>query len=334
MPAEVTTQLLPAIPFLLVGTDFPLATLVAELPRAHALLDLATKGVSPRVLRMLDQISRAWLLRHANVHLSEIDAIARKLDRPGAYFLSVNYEWGCTCKVGPSPDHASARLIRVLDWRTAGLGRNIIAAKIDCGIGSFVTLTWPGYTGVLQGMAPGRFAAALNQAPMRRSGGGFLPFDWIMNKRRVWRMPHGTPAHLLRGVFERAACYEQARQLLIETPIASPAIFSLAGVKPGDTCVIERTEVSAHVHDGAGVAANNWQAAGWQGRPRGNDSAGRACRMSSVALSFDEALPWLEAPILNDYTRLVMIADAKEGRFMAQGYEADGAATAVLHYAA
>lgn len=327
-------QVLPEIPILEVGPAFPMATLEAGLPRAHGLLELATKGVPPRVLRALDRVSRKWLVRNANAHLAEIDAIALKLARPGAYFLSVNYEWGCTCRVGPGPDHQSARLIRVLDWRTPGLGRNIVAAKVNGAGGPFVTLTWPGYTGVLQAMAPGRFSAALNQAPMRRAGGGFLALDWAMNKRRVWRMPHGTPAHLLRDVFEQARSYADARKMLIDTPIAAPAIFSLAGIAPGDTCVIERMEERAHVHDGAGVAANNWQAAGWQGRSRGNDSAGRASTMASVALEFDETLPWLREPILNARTRLVMIADAKLGRFIAQGYEADGAATTVLKYAA
>jgi Linear amide C-N hydrolases, choloylglycine hydrolase family len=327
-----TSTALPAIPVISAGPDFPVTTLVAELPRAHALLDLATKGVPLRALRVLDQVSRKWLVRNTNAHLSEIDAIARTLDRPGAYFLSVNYEWGCTCKVGPNADHSSSRLIRVLDWLTPGLGRNVIAAKVDGAAGSYLTLTWPGYTGVLQGMAPGRFSAALNQAPMRRSGGGFLPLDWAMNKRRVWRMPHCTPAHLLRNVFERAASYEEARRMLIETPIASPAIFTLAGIAQQETCVIERTEVVAQVHDGPGVATNNWQAAGWKGRARGNDSAGRACQMASVELDFNDALPWLRAPILNPYTRLVFIADAKQGRLTAQGFEAERAATAVLHY--
>ncbi len=325
---------LPSIPVLNVTAAFPEDTLDAELPRAHALLDLATKGVPARILRALDQVSRKWLQRHANVHLGEIDAIAAKLNRPGAYFLSVNYEWGCTCKVGPGADRTSAQLVRVLDWRTPGLGRNIIAARVECDIGPFIALTWPGYTGVLQAMAPGRFSGALNQAPMRRSGGGLMPLDWAMNKRRVWRTPHGTPAHLLRDVFEHARTYADARHLLTVTPIASPAIFSLAGLRPQDSCVIERTEDVAHVHEGAGVAANNWQAAGWQGRPRGNDSAGRARMMAMVEAGFDERLPWLRAPILNDRTRLVMIADAKRGRIMAQGYEAGGMATEVLDYVA
>ena len=268
------------------------------------------------------------------IHCAEIDAIAATLSRPGVYFLSVNYEWGCTCRVAAAPDQTSARLVRVLDWRTHGLGRNIMAANVAGAVGAFVTLTWPGYTGVLQGMAPGRFSAALNQAPMRRSGGGIMALDWAVNKRRVWRMPHGTPAHLLRDVFENARTYGAARQMLSEVPIASPAIFSLAGLAANETCVIERLEEQAHVHDGPSVAANNWQTPGWQGRPRGRDSAGRSSMMATVDTAFDLDLSWLRAPILNERTRLVMIADAKAGRFIAQGFEANGAATAVLNYVA
>lgn len=330
---HAATSCLAAIPLIDVGRDFPIATLAAELPRAHGLLDLATKGVPGRVLRGLDKISRQWLVRHANAHLAEVDAIAHLLARPGAYFLSVNYEWGCTCRVAPSPDRTSARLIRVLDWRTSGLGRHIIAARVDGRAGPFVTLTWPGYTGVLQAVAKGRFAAALNQAPMRQSGTGLMPIDWAVNKGRVWRMPHGTPAHLLRDVFEQAPDFATARRMLIERPIASPAIYSLAGTAASDTCVIERTETVAHVHDGPGVAANNWQAPGWRGRSRGHDSAGRACRMAAVETEFDVGFPWLQAPILNDRTRLVMIADARLGRFAVQGFEHGVAATTVLDVA-
>jgi hypothetical protein len=56
--------------------------------------------------------------------------------------------------------------------------------------------------------------------------------------------------------------------------------------------------------------------------------------MAMVEAGFDANLPWLAAPILNDRTRLVMIADAKRGRIMAQGYEAGGMATAILDYVA
>jgi hypothetical protein len=327
-----------AIPVLQLGANFPLESLFREEARAHTMLDAATKGAPASLLRSLDKVSRAWLVRHSNAHLAEIDAIAVRLNRPGTYFFSVNYEWGCTCRVAPAPDGKSARLIRVLDWRTHGLGRNIIAAHVKAPAGDFITMTWPGYTGVMQALAPGRFAVAVNQAPMRKLGGGVLALDWAANRARVWRQPHATAAHVVRGVVETAATYAEARQRLIETPLTAPAIFSLAGLGPKETCVIERQETAAHVLDGAGVAANNWQTPGWHGRPRGNDSHSRAAQMAAIAptipMTGDDAFPWLCAPVLNERTRLVMVMDATEGRFVAQGYEAGRAATEVLRWTA
>lgn len=329
-PAAATlASELKAIPLLDVGASFPLETLARAEARAHALLDLATRGVPAIALRSLDAVSRRWLVKWDNAHLDEIDQIAVRLARPGAYFLSVNYEWGCTCRVAPAPDAASARLVRVLDWRTPGLGRNILAARVAGAVGPFVTLTWPGYTGVLQAMAPGRFSAALNQAPMRKPV-GFLPLDWAANRRRVWRMPHPTPAHLLRHVLETARTFGDARRMLIESPISTPAIFSLAGLSAADTAVIERQETDSRVHDGASVAANHWQAPGWIGRPRGLQSAERARMMRNVTTDLDPAFRWLAAPVLNDRTRIVMVADAKSGRLVAQGFEAGRAATLPL----
>lgn len=324
---------LAVIPVIETGPAFPMETLIREEVRGHQLLDAATRIVPKRALGVLDTVSRRWLAKWNNAHLAEIDAIAARLGRPGAYFLSVNYEWGCTCRVAPSPDRTTARLIRVLDWRTDGLGRNVLAAKVTCPLGAFVTFTWPGYTGVLQAMAKGRFSAALNQAPMRRVAGSYA-LDWAANRRRVWGMPHQTPAHLLRSVFESAASYADARRMLIEVPISTPAIYSIAGLKPHETSVIERTEDEARVHDGPNVAANHWQAPLWNGRSRGVDSSGRACRMARISPEFDATFPWLKSPILNDRTRLVMVADASLGRVMVQGYEADGPATDPLDLAA
>lgn len=321
---------LPAIPVMETGRDFPIATLIQHKARAHALLDVASGRYPTRALVALDQVSRAWLKRWNNPHLDEIDTIARVLDRPGAYFFSVNYEWGCTCRVAPSPDRASARLIRVLDWMTPGLGSNLVAARVSgAPAGPFVLVTWPGYTGVLQVMAPGRFSASLNQAPMRKAVGLFY-VDWAANRRRVWSMPHPTPGHLLRTVSEEARTFADARRMLIERPISTPAIFSIAGINPNETCVIERTEHEAKVRDGAHVAANHWEAAGWYGHPRGEDSPGRARLMSGIAPDFDPKFPWLERPILNDNTRLVMVADARRGQILAQGFEKTGPATEPL----
>ena len=323
-------RILPAIPVLETGLDYPLATLTHYRDRANALLDLATARYPGSALIALDRVSRAWLVRWDNAHLAEIDAVAKALARPGAYFFSVNYEWGCTCRVAASDDRQSARLTRVLDWMTPGLGRNLVAVRVSgAAAGPFVTLTWPGYTGVLQAMAPGRFCAALNQAPMRKSS-GFYYLDWLFNRRRVWSMPHMTPAHLLREVVETAPTFAEAKKELSERPISTPAIFSIAGVEPNDTAVIERTETEARVRTGLQVAANHWETAGWTGIARGGDSPGRARMMSGLSPEFDPAFSWLKAPILNPRTRIAMVADARLGRLVAQGYEAGAPATEAL----
>ena len=133
MQREMAHLDLPKIPVLDVGPRFGIETLERELDRAHALFDQATHRVPRAVLRSLDGVSRRWLQPSwDHAHLEEIDAIAAKIGRPGAYFLSVNYEWGCTCRVGPSPDAKSARLVRVLDWATPGLGRHLICRAGEC----------------------------------------------------------------------------------------------------------------------------------------------------------------------------------------------------------
>ena len=332
MGYSTDAQHLVRIPVHRVGVAFPIETLEREEARAHALIDGATGNVAPATLKVLDAISRRWLAKHDSDYLPEIDVIAHRFGRPGVYFLSVNYEWSCTCKVAPSPDHKSARLVRVLDWLMPGLGRNVIAAQVAGEAGPFTTLTWPGYTGLLQGMAPQRFSAALNQAPMRKALGHFH-LDWAVGRVRVWRMPHLTPAHLLRQVFETAQSFGEAKRMLIAQPISTPAIFSLAGLRPSETVVIERTETEARVHEGSNVAANHWQAAGWHGHPRGNDSAGRAFRMHTVPTEFDLDFRWLLQPVLNVNSRLVMVADAAENRLIARGIEDRRPATETLDLA-
>ena len=178
-------------------------------------------------------------------------------------------------------------------------------------------------------MAPGRFSAAINQPPMRKATGLFY-VDWAANRRRVWDMPHPTPAHLLRKVAEEAADFTEARRMLIEQPISTPAIFTLAGTQATETAVIERTEREARARDGAHVAANHWETPGWHGHARGDKSSNRASIMRSVDTSFDTEFEWLTPPILNANTRLAMVADAKEGRIIARGYEKTGPATTAL----
>lgn len=338
LPRLLQRSGLPVIPVLDCGPSFAIETLDADERRAHLLFDAATRHVPLHALKLLDTVSRRWLARWDNAHLPEIDAVARRMGRPGTYFLSVHYEWACTCIVKPSPDGGSARLVRVLDWRTAGLGRHVMAARVAGRAGAYLTLTWPGYTGVIQGMAPGRFSAALNQAPMRFSA-GVMPIDWVIGRAKLWQTPHPTAAHVLRRAFDTAGSYSAAKHMLTNAPIAAPAIYSLAGIHSDETCVIERTETAARVFDGEAVAANHWQPEtpggyDWRGRSRGIDSKGRAALMPALDADLTTDFSWLQSPVLNPHTRLVMVADAAQGRLVAQGYEADGAATEPLELAA
>ena len=156
---------LPTIPQHAVAErGWPLALLDLEQARAEELLEAAGRLVPRPLIAIGDRLSRRWLLRSGNRYLAEIDAIGHRLGQPGACFLNVSYEWGCTSRSGASPNGGGAQLLRVLDWPNEGIGRNVVALTIDSPLGPWTNLTWPGFTGVIQASAPGRFAIALNQA--------------------------------------------------------------------------------------------------------------------------------------------------------------------------
>ena len=323
-----TKTALPEIPVYEVGPRFGIDTVDKVGQLGHKLLDAATAGVSTTEIRIGDTISRAWLEKHRSPYLDEIREIADRVGRPGAYYFNVHYEWGCTTAAKPMENDAV--LVRTLDWETNGLGRHVVAAQIAGPAGSYVALTWPGYTGVLQAMAPGRFAAAINQAP-RPVVTGLRSVDWVLDKIGVWRSPHLTPAHLLRRVFEQARTFGEAKEMLTKHPICTSVLYTLAGVNSTERCVIERKETEFRVIEGAATTANDWQSVDWQHkRIPGIDSEARQWQLSSEKLSLENPFAWLRPPVLNDSTRLAVVADPAKGWLAAQGFESDGPATQTL----
>lgn len=319
----------PSIPILDLAQDWPVTALDRLPEHAHALLDGAQGRVPDTVLRVADSISRRWMVRAGSPALPELDRVADRLGRPGAHFLNVSYEWGCSTVAAPGPGGGTPRLARVLDWPTPGLGRWAVALRLTGPAGPWVTVGWPGYAGVLQGVAPGRFAAALNQAPMPVPV-GLYPVDWAINAVRVWRRPSLTPALLLRRVFETAETFAEACAMLSKIPLASGAIFTVAGTAPGETAVIERRPEAAATPSGPACAANAWRTPGWRGRPRGEDNPARLAAIAAVAPDFADPRDWLSPPVLNDTTRLVFVADPVSGDFLAQGWEDQRPVTATL----
>ena len=240
------------------------------------------------------------------------------------HFLNVCFEWGCTSGVWRSG--VSATMHRVLDWPFPDLGIHMVVALQSGPAGEFYNITWPGLAGSFQGLAPGRFAAAINQAPMRRHRAGYAG-DWLKNRVAVRSGGGMPPAHLLRQVLERAHSYAAARKMLSETRLAVPAIFILSGVKDGEGCVIERTEHEAVTRNLEGTSvcvANHFETRlnrngfGW--RPRPIDSHGRAAAARTLAQDdFESDFTWFTPPIANAHSRLAFNADAANGTLALMG---------------
>lgn len=244
---------------------------------------------------------------------------------PGAAAMNLSYEFACTSAAGPDPDGPGNRMLRTLDWRLKGLGRELTAVRREGPAGVFYDLTWPGFAGCATGMAPGRFSAAVNQPPSRRRTPS-AALDWLINRRVMWRSAAEPPMHLLRRVFEVCKTYEDAAIMLTETPLAVPVIFTLSGARAEDGCVIERAETQARTHAAPFCAANDWIDMDIPGRARAHNSPGRRAAMNALYAAQPNDFSWVRPPVLNPSTRIAVIANAARGVLMARGYEPDPAA--------
>ena len=213
-------------------------------------------------LPLADWIARRWLARSTSPYLAELDAIAAHTRTAGTYAINLCYEYGCTTLARADAPGLAPTLRRTLDWPFRGLGRAVIVAH-RCGpAGEFFDVTWPGAVGTLTAVAPGRFAAAINQAPLfRRSQAEILrTVDYTRNLVRTLSRERGMPPlHLLRHVFETAATFSQALNLLETVELARPVLFTLVGCESDEIAVIERRERDATVYVGAGSVANDWR---------------------------------------------------------------------------
>lgn len=285
-----------------------------------------------------DRLTKNFLIKNKNPYLGEIKECAELLDISGVYALNMSYEWGCTTGAFLRVD-GTPLLLRVLDWPFPGIGEELCLLRRTGQAGMFYDFTWPGVTPVFQATAPGRFSAAINLAPMRRHG-LTRAGDWTKNRFTAFRKRGLPPGHLLRLVMEKAHTYKEAKTALTRTPVCVPVIFTLAGTRPGEGCVIERLESEARVREavcgGKAVTANMFKSdfiergRGWL--PREPDNNGRELRVANMIaedIGF-ENFSFLRQPMLNPMTRMCMVADAANGAVSAQGWEEYGMATSVL----
>jgi hypothetical protein len=307
--------------------------------RAQALRDgcLAwLPGAVRLMLPAMDAMTRQWLARSASPYVAEIAAIAEALDYSGIWFLNGCYQWGCTSLV--RDEDGAPWLARTLDWPFPGLGRHVEVARMRGPAGAFDTVTWPGFVGVLTASAPGRFAACINQAPLRRRTRHpwLRVYDVALNALATGRIRFTPPDHLLREVFETCGSFSQARHRLETTPVARPVIYTLAGCRRGERCVIERTEQGFESRDEDTGAANDWlrARAAWEARVSSQamftrsyeEAAARnLSRKQQLAAWSGEfargTFDWVTPPVLNPFTRIAVEMCPAKGVLRAIGYE-------------
>ncbi|MFQ5959435.1 MAG: hypothetical protein ACE5LF_08720 [Alphaproteobacteria bacterium] len=320
---------LPAIPLVDVGAAGPVALFEAERARAESLIEAGRRDYGGPFFVLGDRLSRRWLARSGNPYAGELAALAEASGHPGVYLLNLSYEWFCTSGVAADPAGTGSRMLRTLDWPLHGLGRHVVVARQEGAAGPYFNVTWPGFVGVATAMAPGRFSAALNQAPMRRAGPS-LALDWLRNRWSVWLSRGLPPVHLLRQVLDQCPSFAEAKARLIETPLCLPAFFVLSGTEADEGCVIERLEGRAMVHEAPACVANHWLTPGLTGDPRGVESGERLAQMETLYRSVADGFSWVAPPILNACTRLAVVANAARPKLAVQGFEEDGPATAVF----
>jgi hypothetical protein len=326
------------------GAGHPAAAAAAARPADVAqILAVARRRYTRAGLVAGDALSRRWLARNASPLGAEVAAVAAAIGQPGAHLLNLSYEWACTCGVaaGDAPV-----MLRVLDWEMEGLGETLCVIRQAGPAGEWFHIGWPGLAGAITALAPGRFAAAINQPPLplsrlgaaaRARGMGFagLLADWAASRPGAWRSRALPPAHLLRVACDTALDFDAALSLLRDTPVAAPVAFTLAGTRRGEAAVIERAGDRHALRQGPRVAvANHWEGPGIPGAPRWRESGLRQAAMDRLlALRVPEGLGWLAPPLLNHGTRLAAVMRPATGALELAGFAGERQVTERLELA-
>ncbi len=328
-----------AIPY--VEAPDPVELFRARPDDAERLRRRATFGLA-NLMGLPDRLSRKWLADNDNPFLDELNAIAADAKGPGIYALNTVYEWCCTTGVHADEDGRPV-LYRALDWALPGLGDEVMVARHEAPAGPWFNITWAGAVGVLTALCENRFSVAINQAP-QQTVTGLTAIDTLAGWKQVWDAGGIPAAHLLRQVCEDAADFDAAVAMLTDPAIrvAQPVLFTLAGTRPGEACVVERFDTRARVHRKGPAVANDWLSDDLEGRARGIGMSAHAAREDSrrrrdslldhrpqAEFSFD----WVRPPVLNRWTKLAAVCHAATGNLAVRGYEYDrGATVAVGEY--
>ena len=235
---------------------------------------------------------------------------------------------------------SASPLVGEIDAIARTLGRLVEVTRQRGAAGEFLSVTWPGFAGVLTAVAPGRFAASINQAPMRRrmSLGWLLWLDYALNALAAFvTTGQPPPEHVLRRAFETCATFDEACRLLAREPVARPVLFLVTGCAAGERMLIERDGGQTRLYRDDTVAANAWRdpsSPGWRPRVCGEgtpleNNRRRVTALAACTGAHPPNLEWVTAPVMNSCTRVAVEMCAASGRLVVAGWEAAGRVTAV-----
>jgi len=200
---------------------------------AKRLMEAAWANASeqmPILSRLMGPAS--WLISLAHrvvggLYREEMEAWAEAAGTPLARVVSLNLSYelsrGCTSVVKWCPGLGMVH-VRHLDWPIDGLGKHTIVVDFKNGpAGPFTAVTWPGYVGILSGVAKGRFAITLNSAP---HGPGLNPRRW-------------PPTVIIRRAFEECYDFDEAVEFITAHELLVNALITVSGPNRGQAVTIE-----------------------------------------------------------------------------------------------
>lgn len=223
----------------------------AQLDHARRLIDVYRNDLGKSVGRAA-AISRSVRSVLPAEYWSEVQSVATRVSVPADVMLLCNVYYdmvsaliGCTAFAVDTP--AGPLHARNLDWWTEN--RLLNETSMAClfkgaPAGEFISIGWPGYLGVLSGMAPGRFAITLNAVLSEEATQVALPI-----------------AFQIRKTFEETETFSGAVERLSQAVIPGNCLLLISGVGRGEMLVIERTPTRnaiRHAEAGRIIVANDY----------------------------------------------------------------------------
>jgi hypothetical protein len=157
------------------------------------------------------------------------------------------FSFGCTGFVHGGPP--APLIARNMDWTfPKGIGDHTLIFRFVKGSRSFLSVGFPGVTGVISGLSSAGFAITVNQAPLQAH---MLSATQLVSLPVLW---------LTRHVFDESTSYRSATRRLLTTASSTPAFFLVAGRKAGEAMLVQSTgrhDVVTKVPSGQRMAIAN-----------------------------------------------------------------------------